>query len=95
MALSRAEVLKIAHLARLHITEAEAGVYAEQLARILDLVEQMKAVNTDGVEPMAHPTDQVLRLRDDTVTETDKREKFLQAAPASEAGLYLVPQVIE
>ena len=95
MALSREEVLKIAHLARLHINEAEAATYADQLARILDLVEQMKAVDTNGVEPMAHPTDRPLRLRDDQVSEPDQRDKFLKLAPASEAGLYLVPKVIE
>lgn len=95
MALSREEVLKIAHLARLRINDAEAGIYAEQLARILGLVEQMQAVNTEGVAPMAHPTDQPLRLRDDAVTETDQRDRFLRIAPATEAGLYLVPKVIE
>lgn len=95
MALSREEVLKIAHLARLRINDAEAGIYAEQLARILGLVEQMQVVNTEGVAPMAHPTDQPLRLRDDAVTETDQRDRFLRIAPATEAGLYLVPKVIE
>lgn len=95
MALSRDEVLKIALLARLRITDTEAASYAESLNRILGLVEQMQAVNTDGVEPMAHPTDQPLRLREDAVTETDQRDKFLKIAPASEAGLYLVPKVIE
>jgi aspartyl-tRNA(Asn)/glutamyl-tRNA(Gln) amidotransferase subunit C len=95
MALSREEVLKIAHLARLRISDAEATAYAGQLARILDLVEQMQAVNTDGVAPMAHPTDRPLRLREDAVTETNQRDKFLGLAPATEAGLYLVPKVIE
>jgi aspartyl-tRNA(Asn)/glutamyl-tRNA(Gln) amidotransferase subunit C len=95
MPLSREEVLKIAHLARLRISDAEAAIYADQLARILELVEQMQAVNTDGIEPMAHPTDRPLRLRDDAVSEADQREKFLKLAPASEAGLYLVPKVIE
>jgi aspartyl-tRNA(Asn)/glutamyl-tRNA(Gln) amidotransferase subunit C len=95
MALSREQVLKIAHLARLRISDAEAATYAEQLARILELVEQMQAVDTNGVAPMAHPTDQPLRLRDDVVSEADQRDKFLKIAPAAEAGLYLVPQVIE
>jgi aspartyl-tRNA(Asn)/glutamyl-tRNA(Gln) amidotransferase subunit C len=95
MALSREEVQKIALLARLRITDTEAAGYAETLSRILGLIEQMQAVNTDGVEPMAHPTDQPLRLRDDVVTETDQRDKFLKIAPAAEAGLYLVPKVIE
>lgn len=95
MALSRDDVHKIALLARLRITDAEAGGYADTLSRIFDLVEQMQAVNTDGVEPMAHPTDQPLRLRDDVVTESDQRDKFLALAPAAEAGLYLVPKVID
>jgi aspartyl-tRNA(Asn)/glutamyl-tRNA(Gln) amidotransferase subunit C len=95
MALSREEVRKIALLARLRITDAEAAGYAESLNRILGLIEQMQAVNTDGVEPMAHPTDQPLRLRDDVVSESDQRDKFLRIAPAAEAGLYLVPKVIE
>jgi aspartyl-tRNA(Asn)/glutamyl-tRNA(Gln) amidotransferase subunit C len=95
MALSREQVLKIAHLARLHVSDAEAATYAESLSRILDLIEQMQAVNTDGVSPMAHPTEQALRLRDDVVSEADQREKFLKLAPAAEAGLYLVPKVIE
>ena len=95
MALSREQVLKIAHLARLHISDAEAAVYAEQLARILDLVEQMQAVNTDGVEPMSHAQDVMLRLRDDVVTEADQRALFQSIAPQVEADLYLVPKVIE
>jgi aspartyl-tRNA(Asn)/glutamyl-tRNA(Gln) amidotransferase subunit C len=95
MALSREQVLKIAHLARLQVSDAEAATYADSLSRILGLIEQMQAVNTDNVAPMAHPTDQPLRLRDDVVTEADQREKFLAIAPASEAGLYLVPKVIE
>jgi aspartyl-tRNA(Asn)/glutamyl-tRNA(Gln) amidotransferase subunit C len=95
MSLDREQVQKIAHLARLAITEAEAKAYAESLSRILALIEQMQAVNTDGVEPMAHPNDAGLRLRDDRVSEPDQRGKFQQIAPATEAGLYLVPKVIE
>jgi aspartyl-tRNA(Asn)/glutamyl-tRNA(Gln) amidotransferase subunit C len=95
MSLTREQVRKIAHLARLEITEAEAAAYAETLTRILGLIEQMNAVDTTGVEPMAHPTDMRLRLREDAVTEPDRRERFLAIAPAAEAGLYLVPKVIE
>ena len=95
MALNRQEVSRIAHLARLHITEPEAALYAETLSRILGLIEQMNAVDTAGVAPMAHPNEAGLRLRADVVTETDQREKFLALAPAAEAGLYLVPKVIE
>ncbi len=95
MSLDREQVRKIAHLARLHITEPEAAAYAESLSRILGLIEQMNAVDTAGVAPMAHPNEAGLRLRADAVSETDQREKFQKIAPAVEAGLYLVPKVIE
>lgn len=95
MSLSKSDVAKIAHLARLEISEQETSAYAESLSRILGLIEQMNAVETAAVAPMAHPQDAHLRLRDDAVTERDQREKFLALAPAAEAGLYLVPKVIE
>ncbi len=97
MSLDRQQVKKIAHLARLALREDEDEVdaYAATLSRILGLIEQMNAVDTAGVAPMAHPNDAGLRLREDAVTETDQREKFLKLAPAAEAGLYLVPKVIE
>jgi aspartyl-tRNA(Asn)/glutamyl-tRNA(Gln) amidotransferase subunit C len=95
MSLDREQVRRIAHLARLHITGQEADAYAETLSRILGLIEQMNAVDTAGVEPMAHPNDSGLRLREDAVAETNQREKFQNIAPAVEAGLYLVPKVIE
>lgn len=95
MALDRKDVSKIAHLARLDISEAEVAAATESLSRILGLIEQMNAVNTQGVAPMAHPQDAALRLRDDRVTEPDQRDKFQEIAPATEAGLYLVPKVIE
>ena len=95
MSLDRQQVRRIAHLARLEISDAEAEHYARELSRILDLVEQMNAVDTTGVAPMAHPTDAGLRLRADAIPETAQRDKFLKLAPATEAGLYLVPKVIE
>lgn len=95
MALTRQEVLRIAKLARLAVTEQEAASYAESLTRILGLIEQMNAVDTTGIEPMAHPTDAGLRLRPDEVSESNQRDKFQALAPAVEAGLYLVPKVIE
>jgi len=95
MSLDREQVRKIAHLARLQITEQEAMAYADSLSRILGLIEQMNAVDTAGVTPMAHPNEAGLRLRADAVTETDQRDKFQKIAPAVEAGLYLVPKVIE
>jgi len=95
MSLDRDQVRKIALLARLEISEAESTTYAQSLSRILGLIEQMNAVDTTGVEPMAHPNDAGLRLRADRVSEPDLRARFQAVAPATEAGLYLVPKVIE
>lgn len=95
MSLDKDAVVNIAHLARLAINAKDIPEYAKNLSSILDLVEQMQQLNTDDVEPMAHPLDSVQRLRDDEVTETDQRDVFQSVAPATEAGLYLVPKVIE
>ncbi len=95
MALDASEVIKIAHLARLGVDAAEYGEYARNLSSILDFVEQLNAVDTTGVEPLAHPLAAVQRQRADAVTEVDQRELFQSIAPAVEAGLYLVPKVIE
>ncbi|CAD7853249.1 MAG: Aspartyl-tRNA(Asn) amidotransferase subunit C (EC 6.3.5.6) @ Glutamyl-tRNA(Gln) amidotransferase subunit C (EC 6.3.5.7) [Olavius algarvensis Gamma 1 endosymbiont] len=95
MSLDRTEVEKIAQLARLAVSDAEKDRYAADLSRILDLVEQMNTVDTDHVTPMAHPLDRVQRLRPDESSEPDQRDLFQRLAPATEAGLYLVPKVIE
>jgi len=95
MSLDADAVKKIAFLARLKIDEADVPGYVNNLSNIIDLVEQMNAVDTEGVVPMSHPMDAVQRLREDKVTETDKREAFQAIAPKTEDGLYLVPQVIE
>ncbi len=95
MSLSREQVGKIAHLARLGVEESDFPKYAEELSRILGLVEQMQEADTAGIEPMAHPLNAVQRLRADEVTENDQRDRFQRIAPATEDGLYLVPQVIE
>ncbi|MEO7557653.1 MAG: Asp-tRNA(Asn)/Glu-tRNA(Gln) amidotransferase subunit GatC [Gammaproteobacteria bacterium] len=95
MSLSVSEVEKIAHLARLAINPADVPAYARNLSNIIGLVEQMQAVDTGGIEPMAHPLDASARLRADAVTESDKRECFQAIAPQVAAGLYLVPKVIE
>ncbi|MDG4551897.1 MAG: Asp-tRNA(Asn)/Glu-tRNA(Gln) amidotransferase subunit GatC [Candidatus Contendobacter sp.] len=95
MSLGPAEVAKIAHLARLAIHEQDAPAYARNLSAILDLVAQMNAVDTTGVAPMAHPLDMAQRLRADDVTESSQRDHFQAIAPRTEAGLYLVPKVIE
>jgi len=71
------------------------AVYPGSLSRILGLIEQMNAVDTAGIEPMAHPSDTALRLREDVVKEKNQRDQFQAGAPATEAGLYLVPRVIE
>jgi aspartyl-tRNA(Asn)/glutamyl-tRNA(Gln) amidotransferase subunit C len=95
MSLDRSDVEKIAHLARLAISEEEKERYAADLSDILSLVERMNAVDTQGVSPMAHPLHMVQRLRADEPTEPDQRELFQQIAPATEDGLYLVPRVVE
>jgi len=95
MSLQSDDVKKIAHLARLAIDENDTEKYADSLSSILELVEQMNSVNTDGITPMAHPQDVTQRLREDAVTETNQREKFQHIAPLTENGLYLVPKVIE
>ncbi|MDO6514149.1 MULTISPECIES: Asp-tRNA(Asn)/Glu-tRNA(Gln) amidotransferase subunit GatC [unclassified Neptuniibacter] len=95
MSLDRTDVDKIAHLARLQIEEQDAPEYAQNLSNILDLVDQMQAVDTTDVLPMAHPLDAVQRLRSDNVTEDNQRELLQSVAPAVENGLFLVPKVIE
>jgi aspartyl-tRNA(Asn)/glutamyl-tRNA(Gln) amidotransferase subunit C len=95
MSITAVDVEKIAHLARLAIKPEEVAGYAKNLSNILDLVAQMNAVDTSAVEPMAHPLDMVQRLRVDEVSEPDDRVNFQSIAPAVEAGLYLVPKVIE
>lgn len=95
MSLDKSDVEKIAHLARLAIDESTIPDYARDLNNILNLVEQMSAVDTDAVSPMAHPLDAHQRLREDVVSETNQRELFQSIAPKTEAGVYLVPQVIE
>lgn len=95
MSLGKNDIEKIAHLARLGIDDADIPDYARNLSDILDLVEQMSAVDTRGVTPMAHPLDAQQRLRADEVTEVNQREQLQANAPQMEAGLFLVPQVIE
>jgi len=104
MSLSSSDVKRIAHLARIEISDAEVEVTLHKLSGILGLIEQMQAVDTTGITPMSHSQDVVQRLREDVVTETNQRELFQSIAPAVgngsaepavEAGLYLVPKVIE
>ena len=93
--LSLEEIRRIADLARLELTDTEAAAMQQELNAILGLVDQMRAVDTEGVEPMSHPQAAMQRLRDDAAKETDQREAFQWIAPQVEDGLYLVPKVIE
>lgn len=95
MSLGPDTVLKIAHLARLHLPRDDVEQCAGELSTILAFIEQMNAVDTSGVVPLAHPLDMTQPLRADVVTEQDRREEFQANAPAVRDGLYLVPKVIE
>ena len=95
MALSSADVARLAHLARIEITPSEAADVQQKLDRIFDLINRLQEVDTNGIVPMAHAQEVTLPLREDRVTETDQRELFQGLAPAVAHGLYLVPRVIE
>lgn len=95
MALEHDDVRRIARLARIAVSDEEVVEHQAVLTRILDLVEQMNAVDTTSVEPLSHPLGRPLRLRPDEVTEDDRREALQAVAPATADGLYLVPRVIE
>ena len=95
MSLSNDQVGHLARLARIALNSTEIDATRAKLDDIFGLIEQMQAVDTTGVEPMSHPQDIATRLREDVVTEQDRREAFQQLAPQTEAGLYLVPKAIE
>ncbi|MEJ2043750.1 MAG: Asp-tRNA(Asn)/Glu-tRNA(Gln) amidotransferase subunit GatC [Reinekea sp.] len=95
MSLDRSQVETVAKLARLAIDDSEINDYVSSLSSILDLVDQLQAIDTTGVEPLANPLDAAQRLRPDAVTETNQREALQTNAPQAEAGLFLVPKVIE
>ena len=95
MSLNNDEVEKIAHLARLKVSDEEVEQYRAELSNILDLVEQLNKVDTKDVAPMAHPFEVGQRLREDDVTEENQRESYQSCAQAVENGLFLVPKVIE
>lgn len=95
MALTATDVAKIAHLARLELTAEEEGRVTDRLNDILRLIDRLQAADTAGVEPMAHPMDATQPLREDVVSESNHRDAYQTIAPATEAGLYLVPKVIE
>lgn len=95
MAINQDQIRNIANLSRLQIDEELIPEYQTNLTNILQLVDQLAAVDTAGVTPMAHPLDAVQRLRADEVTETDQREHFQATAPATEKGHFVVPRVVE
>ena len=95
MSLSNDQVGHIARLARIAVSASELEATRDKLNGIFGLIEQMQAVDTTGVEPMSHPQELATRLRPDLVTEADRRDAFQKIAPQTEAGLYLVPKVIE
>ncbi|MGS2717694.1 Asp-tRNA(Asn)/Glu-tRNA(Gln) amidotransferase subunit GatC [Eionea flava] len=89
------DITALAHLARININDDLIDNVTDNINNILGLVDQLQQANTDGVEPMSHPLDATQRLRQDNVTEKDQREALQANAPATESGLFLVPQVIE
>ena len=95
MTISRADIEKVAVLARIRLDDEQIPALENDLSNILSLVDQLSAANTDNVEPLAHPLDAVQRLRADEITESNQREAFQTTAPATENGLYLVPRVID
>ena len=99
MSLTTSDIARIASLARLQLAPDESERMLSQINGFFDLVERMRSVDTTGVEPLAHPVaaieDITLRLRDDVVSEPNNREANQKSAPAVEAGLFLVPKVIE
>lgn len=95
MSISEQEMARVAELARIRLDEATVNEVTRRIRDILAMIDQMQAVDTADVVPMANPLDAVQRLREDVVSESDQRERFLAIAPATEEGLYLVPRVIE
>jgi len=95
MAIEQGEVEKIAELARIRISKEEIGDVTQRITEVLQMVNQLQAVDTRDIEPMANPLDATQRLRPDEVTQSNRRDAFQAIAPAVENGLYLVPKVIE
>lgn len=95
MTLSLNDIKRVAKLVRIEISETDAQQNLVRLSGIFDLIEQMRAVDTQGIKPMSHSQDMVQRLREDIVTESDQRTLFQSVAPQVEDGYYLVPKVIE
>lgn len=85
----------IANLARLSLNDTQSTAYAQSLNKILEMMDTLKRINTDGVEPLKSPFDHPQPLREDVVSESNHRDEYQQVAPEVERGLYLVPRVIE
>ena len=95
MSISKEEIIKIAHLAHINVSQEEIKQVEKKLVGILGLIEKMQDVDTDSIEPMSHALNINQPLREDKVTEKDIRDKSLSLAPHSEQSLFIVPQVIE
>jgi aspartyl-tRNA(Asn)/glutamyl-tRNA(Gln) amidotransferase subunit C len=95
MSLDRSDIEKLALLARINISDDESQQVTDRISAVLELVDQLQAQDTEGVEPMAHPMDAIQILRTDEVTESNDRDNLMSNAPAQEEGLFLVPKVIE
>ena len=95
MSLTPQDIERIAHLARIRVTPADVADVQSKLVGIFKLIDEMQAVNTTGVAPMSHGLDMVLRLREDAVTEVNRRDDFLKNAPESAEGYFLVPKVMD
>ena len=95
MSITKEEIIKVAHLAHINVSQEEIKQVEKKLVGILDLIEKMQEVDTDSIEPMSHALDINQPLREDKVTEKDIRDKSLSLAPHSEQSLFIVPQIIE
>ncbi len=95
MALTASDVQKIARLSRLALSDAELEATEKQLNNVFDMIAKMQMIPTEGVQPLRHPHELALRLRDDTVSEENHREHYQECAPLVQAGLYLVPKVLD
>jgi aspartyl-tRNA(Asn)/glutamyl-tRNA(Gln) amidotransferase subunit C len=95
MSLSLDDVRRVAHLARIEITDAETQATAAQLSDIFAMIERMQQIDTRGIEPMAHPLGGDQRLREDAASELIDRAQTMKNAPAQVEGLFIVPRVIE
>ena len=95
MAVTLEDINKIAHLARLGLSDEEKSRYTDSLNNILGLIDDLQAVNTQGIQPLAHAVDVTQPLRPDVITESNQRDNYQKIAPAVQDGLYLVPKVIE